>query len=242
MGRRLRGNVRGLVGAAVLLLAGCAGTSGPTEPHDPYESFNRSMFSFNKALDDALFAPLAHGYVAVTPPPAREAVFNFFDNLSYLTVVVNQFLQGKIERGFEDAGRFVINSTFGLAGLVDFASGIGIPRNDEDFAQTLAIWGVGAGPYLELPVFGPRTMRGVPGIPADMFTDVLTYAGGSGWDYAFIGLKFIDRRARLDSAIRLRDRSALDPYVFQREAYLQRRRNLIYDGNPPLDSLRNPTQ
>jgi phospholipid-binding lipoprotein MlaA len=239
MRRRFRGTVGGAAFAAVLVLAltGCASTGEDaiTEPHDPYEGFNRSMFAFNKALDDAVFNPVADGYVAITPEPARDAVFNFFDNLAYLTTVVNQLLQGKVERGFEDAGRFVINSTFGLAGLIDFAGGIGMPRHEEDFAQTLAVWGVGAGPYLELPILGPNTFRSLPGIPADAATDLLTWLGSSPLDYALTGLKMVDKRAGLDSAIELRDTSALDPYVFQREAYLQRRRSLIYDGNPPLE-------
>ena len=113
---------RGLTGLSMLLLVGCASTGVETEPHDPYESFNRSMYAFNKALDDAVLGPISEGYVAVTPAPARQAVFNVFDNLAYLTTMVNQFLQGKVERGFEDAGRFIINSTFGLAGIMDPAT------------------------------------------------------------------------------------------------------------------------
>lgn len=231
----VRGIVFGLAASAALFLSGCASTGGAgSEPHDPYESFNRSMFAFNKAVDDALFRPIADGYVAVTPEPAREAVFNFFDNLGYLTTMVNQLLQGKIERGMEDAGRFVINSTFGLGGLVDFASDIGIPRHEEDFDQTLAVWGFAPGPYLELPLLGPNTMRSLPGIPADAASDLLTWVN-SPLDLALGAVERVDQRARLSSAIELRDTSSLDPYVFQREAYLQRRRHLIYDGNPPLD-------
>ena len=225
----------GAAGAVLLALSGCASTDVATEPHDPYESFNRNMFAFNKALDENLFSPIADGYVAITPEPAREAVFNFFDNLGYLTTVVNQLLQGKIETGMADAGRFLINSTFGLGGLIDFASGIEMPRNQEDFDQTLAVWGVSPGPYLELPLLGPNTFRSLPGIPADAATDLLTWVS-SPLDYALGGVERVDQRARLDSAIKLRDKSSLDPYVFQREAYLQRRRHLIYDGNPPLDA------
>ena len=220
---------------ATLILSGCATTNpSPGEPHDPFESFNRNMFTFNKALDDAILAPLANGYAHITPDPARVAVYNFFDNLAYLTTAVNQLLQGKIERVFEDVGRFVINSTFGLGGLVDFASAIDMRRNEEDFGQTLAVWGLGSGPYLELPLIGPNTFRSLPGIAADAATDLLTWVG-SPVDYALSGVKRIDQRKRLDSAIKLRDESSLDAYVFQREAYLQRRRHLIYDGNPPLD-------
>lgn len=224
------------VGAIALVgLSGCASTDVvETEPHDPYESFNRDMFAVNKFLDDSFFSPLAQGYAHVTPDPAREAVYNFFQNLAYPTTIVNQFLQGKIERGFEDLGRFVINSTFGLAGLVDFASDIEMTRNDEDFAQTLAVWGLGSGPYLELPLLGPNTFRSLPGIPANAATDVLTWVG-SPTDYWLGGLKRVDQRKRLDSAIKLRDTKSLDPYIFQREAYLQRRNYLIHDGNPPLN-------
>lgn len=225
-----------LAGALVVALSGCATThSEPTEPHDPFEPFNRSMFALNTFVDKSFFAPLAHGYAHITPDPVREGVFNFFGNLSYLTTVANQLLQGKIERGFEDAGRFIVNSTFGLGGLVDFASGIGMPRNNEDFGQTLAVWGLGTGPYLELPFLGPNTFRSVPGIAADTGTDLLTWFG-SPLDYALTGVKRVDQRKRLDSAIALRDKSSLDPYIFQREAYLQRRRSLVYDGNPPLDN------
>ncbi len=200
MRRTLRGIAGGII-CATVLLSGCASTGdGVSETYDPYESFNRSMFSFNKTLDDAFFGPIADGYVAVTPEPAREAVYNVFDNLAYLTTMVNQFLQGKIERGFEDAGRFIINSTFGLGGLVDFATGIGIERNEEDFDQTLAVWGIGAGPYLELPLLGPNTFRSLPGIPADSVTDLVTWVA-SPLDYALSGVKRVDLRARLDSAI-----------------------------------------
>jgi ABC-type transporter lipoprotein component MlaA len=131
--------------------------------------------------------------------------------------------------------RLIINSTFGLGGLVDFAAAIGMPKHEEDFDQTLAVWGVESGPYLELPLLGPNTFRSVPGMAADTVTNPLTWLGSSPLDYAATALKTVDKRAQLDSAIKLRDKSALDPYVFQREAYLQRRRFQIYDGNPPLD-------
>ena len=232
--RSLRRSMAGIATAGALAIGGCASTAGPTEPHDPFEGFNRSMFAFNKALDDALFGPISDAYVAVTPEPAREGIFNFFDNLTYLTTAVNQLLQGKVERSFEDAGRFVINSTFGIGGLVDFASGIDIARNQEDFAQTLAVWGTPAGPYLELPVFGPSTVRGLPGRVVDSLMDPVTWVA-SPESYVLTGVDAVDQRARLDSAIRLRDTSSLDPYVFQREAFLQRRIHLIHDGNPPLD-------
>lgn len=236
----MTGNFRGAVFAiasiALIGLSGCATTDGlETEPHDPYESFNRSMFAFNKSLDRAILAPLAEGYATITPQPARDAISNAFANAAYLTTAVNQLLQGKIERSMEDAGRFVINSTFGLGGLVDFASAIGMPRHEEDFDQTLAVWGMAPGPYLELPLLGPNTVRGVPGIAADRVTDLMFWLGSSPLDYALTSLKIVDLRDQLSPAIKLRDKSSLDPYVFQREAFLQRRRYLVYDGNPPLE-------
>jgi len=235
MQRSLRGTAAAAVAACAIVLGGCASNGGVAgETYDPMEGMNRSVFSFNKALDDAILGPISEGYVAVTPEPAREAIFNFFDNLGYLTTALNQFLQGKFERGLEDTGRFVFNSTFGLAGLIDFASGVGYERRDEDFDQTLAVWGLGPGPYLELPLLGPNTVRGLPGLVADALTDIKTWFG-SPYDYAATGVNTVETRARLDGAIKLRDRSALDPYVFQREAFMQRRRHLIYDGNPPLD-------
>lgn len=226
----------GLVVLSVSVLSGCASTGSGVDPNDPYESFNRTMFAFNKGLDEAVLAPIASAYTSVTPAPARTAIYNVFDNLAYPTTIVNQFLQGKIEKGLEDAGRFLFNTTLGLGGLIDFSSGTGLQRHDEDFGQTLAVWGAPRGAYLELPLLGPTTFRDLPGIPADTATDILTWVGSDTWDYVMGGVKRVEQRARLDSAIKLRDKSSLDPYVFQREAYLQKRRHLIYDGNPPLDS------
>jgi phospholipid-binding lipoprotein MlaA len=235
MQRRMRTVFTGALAAVALNLAGCATPNQPGgETSDPFEGMNRTVFAFNKVVDRAVLGPASQAYVAVTPEPARQAIFNFLDNLAYLTTAINQFLQGKIERGFEDTGRFVFNSTFGIAGLIDFASGVGLERHDEDFDQTLAVWGVGPGPYLELPVLGPNTLRGIPGLVADTLTDIKTWFGDPyGW--IATGVDVVDTRARLDSAIRLRDRTALDPYVFQREAFMQRRRSLVFDGNPPLD-------
>jgi phospholipid-binding lipoprotein MlaA len=222
---------------AVALTAGCAGTAVMEgETHDPFEPFNRAMFDLNDALDKAFLGPISELYVIVTPSPVRRGVTNFFVNLAYPTTIINQFLQGKVERGMQDIGRFVFNSTFGLGGLIDFAGGIGIERHEEDFGQTLAVWGFPQGPYLELPIFGPRTTRHAPGMPADAVSNPLYHFPGTP-RAALGGTNLIDTRANLESAIRTRDETALDRYVFQREAYLQRRRSLIYDGDPPLEDL-----
>ncbi len=203
---------------------------------DPYEDWNRGFYAFNDALDKAILAPAADVYVTVTPAPARTGVGNFFDNLAYPVVIINDFLQGKIEQGFEDLGRFLINSTFGLGGLIDFSSGVGLERHEEDFGQTLAVWGFGPGFYTDLPMVGPKTASEAAAIPADIVTDVLFYVSSS---VAFpLGLlRLVNKRANLDSAIKFRDETALDPYVFQREAYLQHRAYLIHDGDPPRDDL-----
>lgn len=235
MRRTFRRTAAAALAACGIALGGCAGSGPPVadETYDPLEGMNRSVFGFNKALDENLLGPISDGYVAVTPEPARDAIYNFFDNLGYLTTAANQFLQGKFERGLEDTARFVFNSTFGLAGFIDFSSGVGFERRQEDFDQTLAVWGLPPGAYLELPLLGPNTVRGLPGIVADALTDIKTWFGDP-YGYIALGTSTVETRARLDSAIKLRDTSALDPYVFQREAFMQRRRHLIFDGNPPL--------
>lgn len=203
---------------------------------DPYEDWNRKFYAFNDALDKAILAPAAQVYVEVTPEPARIGVHNFFDNLAYPEVFINDFLQGKMEQGFDDVGRFIINSTFGLGGIIDFAGGLGFVRNEEDFGQTFAVWGFDAGAYFDLPFLGPNTTRDVSGIPPGTVTNVLFYAD-SFVSFPLGLLKIVDKRASLDPAIKIRDETALDPYVFQREAYIQHRRHLIYDGNAPRDDF-----
>ncbi|MDX1514941.1 MAG: VacJ family lipoprotein [Gammaproteobacteria bacterium] len=227
-----------VVFGAAGLLSACASAPAvdSTETPDPYEDWNRKFYAFNDALDKAILAPVAHAYIEITPAPMRTGVHNFFDNLSYPGVFINDFLQGKIEQGFEDIGRFIFNSTFGLGGLIDFAGGLGFSRNEEDFGQTLAVWGMESGFYLDLPFFGPNTARDTTSIPAGMVTDVLFYVE-SAITFPLGLLRIVDKRASLDSAIKVRDKTALDPYVFQREAYVQKRRFLIHDGNPPPDDL-----
>lgn len=235
--------VRGALGLSLFIcvfLSACATAPADKgiETPDPLESMNRAFFTFNDALDKAILGPVSRGYVKVTPEPARNGIRNFFDNLTYIEDIINDFLQAKIENGFEGIMRVVLNSTFGLGGLVDFSSKVDIGRSDEDFGQTLAVWGVGPGIYLELPFFGPSTLRDTTSIPAGMVTSPLFYAD---LDLAVSlsagAVDLVDTRARLESAIRLRDETALDRYVFQREAWLQRRRNQIFDGNPPPEDL-----
>lgn len=221
-----------------MVLSACAtapADRGVNTP-DPLEPMNRAFFAFNDTLDKAVLGPVSRAYAEVTPEPAQTGIRNFFDNLSYIETIVNDFLQGKIEDGMEDSLRVIINSTFGLGGLNDFAGDIGFPRRNEDYGQTLAVWGVGPGVYLELPLFGPSTLRDATTIPASTLSRPLFYAD-TVVSLSAGALDLVDTRARLESAIKLRDETALDPYIFQRDAWLQRRRNLIFDGNPPLEEL-----
>ena len=217
-------------------LSGCATGPEAAENGDQLEPFNRAMYGFNEELDRILIGPIAEGYVAITPDPARTAITNFFDNIWYPWTVINQWLQGKFERGFEDAGRFMVNTTFGLGGLIDIATPMGLEKHDEDLGQTLAVWGMPEGVYLVLPVLGPNSFRDAPDLAArrvvniaDAFPELL--------ENGLPVLNGINTRANLDSAIRVRERSALDPYVFTREAYRQRREFLIYDGDPPIEGF-----
>lgn len=222
----------------VITSAGCVSVPGEPDPNDPWEPFNRSMYDFNDGIDKDLIAPVADVYLKL-PGGGRTAIHNFFVNLSYPTTIVNQFLQGKFESGFEDTMRFIFNTTFGLLGFIDIAGPSGLERHDEDFGQTFAVWGIPQGNYLTLPVLGPQTVRSAVGWPLDFLTLPLNWIKTGGEFVALAGLNIVDTRARLAPAIRLRDETAFDPYIFTREAYLQQRLNLIYDGNPPVTELEN---
>ncbi len=222
----------------VVSSVGCVSIPGEPDPNDPWEPFNRSMYDFNDGIDKDIVAPLADAYLKL-PDGGRNAIHNFFVNLGYPTTVINQFLQGKFERGFEDTMRFIFNTTLGLLGFIDIAGPSGLERHDEDFGQTFAVWGIPQGNYLTLPVLGPQTVRSAVGWPLDFITLPLSWIDTGGEFVALAGLNIVDTRARLAPAIRLRDETAFDPYIFTREAYLQQRLNLIYDGNPPVKELEN---
>ena len=218
--------------AATLVVAGCA-TGPDRDPRDPLEDFNRAVYSFNDMLDRAFVTPLAEGYNAITPAPVNRGVTNFFNNLEDVRSALNNLLQFNIGRAFSDVGRVAVNSTIGILGLLDVASNMNLPRYDEDFGQTLGVWGFGSGPYLVLPFFGPRSVRDGVGVVVDWYTDPLILIDDSTVRWSLIGLDIVDIRADLLNASRVIDQAALDPYSFIRDAYLQRRQNLVYDGNPP---------
>lgn len=218
------------------LLAGCATTSTPrtADPRDPLESLNRASYAFNDSVDKALVRPVARGYKKVVPVWTQTGVSNFFSNARYPITLVNNLLQGKLKAAASDTGRFVLNTTFGLGGLLDPATLSGLARNDEDFGQTLGTWGVPPGPYLMLPILGPYSLRDGLGGLADDFAEPSHYIEDDSTRWGlWLGDRF-DRRVRLLEADAVLDRTG-DPYAFVRSAYLQRREYLVRDGNVPVD-------
>lgn len=214
------------------MLAGCASSGNPK---DPVEGFNRAMFAFNEGLDSVIVKPVATGYEAVLPSPIRTGVTNFFGNIDDLFIGVNNLLQGKVPEAFSDLGRVVINTTIGLLGVLDIASDAGLEKHDEDFGQTFGRWGVGNGAYVVIPVFGPRTVRDTVGLVLDVQADpVANHRPKGDRDIALV-LRLVNDRANLLAADKVVEEAALDKYSYVRDAYLQRRRNLIHDGNPPRE-------
>ncbi len=228
--------VPGILLLLSLLLAGCA-TEGYRDPRDPFETINRMTYQFNDLLDRGVMKPVARGYQWITPAPVNRGVTNFFSNLADVRSSVNNLLQGKPERAVSDAARVTYNTTFGLLGFIDVATPLGLEKYGEDFGQTLGHWGFGPGPYIVLPVLGPSDARDTVGLVGDWLLDPVRLVHRDRYRYGLIALRLIDKRADLLSASRIMDEAALDPYEFLRDAYLQKRRNDVYDGNPPLEPL-----
>jgi phospholipid-binding lipoprotein MlaA len=225
--------LKGLLFATLfgLMLSGCASTAN----NDPLEGFNRGVYKFNDVADKAVIKPVAGAYKAVLPSPVRSGVNNFFSNLNTFVSVINDLLQFKFDKAAEGAGRFVINSTFGIAGLVDVASMDGIEKRNEDFGQTLGHWGVGSGAYIVLPFLGPSSVRDTTGLVVDTLAfDPITYVDDPATRNVARTIKLIDKRAQYLPASDLLDEAALDPYAFMRDAYFQRRNSQIHDGNVPM--------
>jgi phospholipid-binding lipoprotein MlaA len=226
-------------------LAGCATSGG--NPADPLEKVNRAVFAFNDAADKVLITPVAKGYRAVLPGFLRTGIANFFSNLEDVWVSVNDVLQGKFQEGSEDFTRVIFNSTFGIGGIFDFASDVGLPKHSEDFGQTLGVWGVTSGPYVVLPLFGPSTFRDGFGLLVDGRADLVYRLVNDDVPLRNVlyATRAIGNRANLLDASSVLDQAALDRYAFVRDAWLQRRRNQVYDGNPPRekdDADDEPTQ
>lgn len=248
----------GLIAAALLLAAcGSVGTvPGETETQagaapppaaaravgndgsdDPLEGFNRAMYTFNDKLDTYVLKPVARGYRAALPDPVRTGVSNFFGNLHDPVIMLNNLLQGKAVNAISDFWRFVVNTTVGIYGLFDVATPLGLEKHHEDFGQTLGKWGAGEGFYVVWPFFGSSTLRDTAGDVVDWQLYPPNRAEEGSTRDKLYALEVVNRRALLlDASDILEQAGGKDPYAFVREAYRQRRKNLIYDGNPPTEA------
>lgn len=236
---RLRQCFLALCICAVTMLAACAGNI-PAAPkdqraeYDPWEPLNRRIHNFNQGFDKVTFKPLAKGYQAIMPGFAEKGVHNFSVNLLGPLFMINNLLQGKPGRAGKELGRFLINSTIGILGLFDVATDVGIESSPEFFGETFAVWGIPDGPYLVVPILGPRVLSSAFAIPLNFAADPTFYMDDSSEKWALYGIRTIDARMQLFEADELIE-DAYDPYLRIREAYLQNRRYRIYDGNPPED-------
>lgn len=219
-----------LVACAAALLGGCA-TSG--NPKDPIEGFNRAMYSVHEGIDTAVMKPVATGYDAVLPDPVQTGVSNFFANIGDIMVSVNNLLQGKPGEAISDAGRVLVNTTVGVLGIFDVASTMGMEKHDEDFGQTFGRWGAEPGAYVFIPMLGPRTARDTVGVAFDLWLDPMNQIDNVPTRNSLWALRAVNTRANLLPADKVIEEAALDKYAYIRDAYLQNRRNLVYDGNPP---------
>jgi len=216
-----------LAAAACALSAGCA---TPSNPQDPLEKFNRATFAFNDTVDRVALKPAATAYKKVLPGFVQTGVSNFFGNLSDAWSSANNLMQGKGADGATDFMRFALNSTFGIAGILDIASEAGLQKHNEDFGQTLGVWGVPSGPYLMLPLLGPSTIRDTAALPADLWADPWAYTTPVHVRNIGIGVRAVDQRASVLDASNLMEEAALDRYEFIRDGYLQRRQSRVFDG------------
>lgn len=218
-----------------LALVGCASTGGPANPKDPWEPYNRSMYKFNDAVDKAVLKPVAQGYGTAMPEFGKTMVTNFFSNLDDILVTINDVLQFKFSQAASDGTRVLFNSTFGLLGFFNVASGL--EKHNEDFGQTLGYWGVGPGPYVVLPFFGPRTVRDSFGLAVDSFASPVRLISSVPIRNELYVTRTVDTRTGLLDNEKVLDEAAMDRYSFIRDGYLQQRRSLIYDGNPPREKF-----
>jgi phospholipid-binding lipoprotein MlaA len=225
---------------ASALLSGCA-TGPAANPHDPIEPFNRGVYKFNDTVDRAVVRPAATVYRDVLPSPIRTGVSNFFYNLQDAWSVVNNTLQLKPEQAGNSLMRFGVNTVFGLGGVLDIASEMRIERSTEDFGQTLGRWGINTGPYLVLPLLGPSTLRDTLAMPIDTKGSPASHIDNVATRNSVTALNLLNQRSRLLQASEMLDQVALDPYTFTRDAFMQRRRNSVYDGNPPDEVDGAPT-
>ena len=220
-------------------LSACSTNPNAIDINDPWESWNRDVYGFNKGFDDVILKPLAKGYQEITPNPVDKGITNVFSNINDIGVTINDFLQFKMLQGGMDVSRFLINTTVGLAGIFDVASEINLPKHNEDFGQTLGVWGVPSGNYLVLPLIGESSPRETIGLIGDALFNPLTYVslfGGVAANAASAAASVVDAadtRSDLMSSEKIVDEASIDRYDFLKNAYLQRREFLVFDGNPP---------
>ena len=216
--------------AAAALVAGCATTGSKV---DPFEPVNRAMFDVHEVVAGNVVRPLAQGYVDVFPEPLRVGVANFYNNIDDFFSGVNGLLQGKLEKAGDDFGRVLVNTLFGLGGIFDPATDLGIERGNEDFGQTFAVWGLPVGPYLFVPLFGPSTVVDASGDLVRILWGPVGSISNVPVRNSLYGLGYVNLRAAALGASGIVDTAALDRYLFIRNSYLQRRRYLVHDGKPP---------
>ena len=233
----------GLAAVALLASSGCATTGSPpasadapaarTAPGDPWENWNRKVYAFNDAIDTAVIRPVATVYANLVPQPIRTGITNFYGNFADMWSAVNNLLQGKVADTAQDVARVSTNTLFGIGGLFDVATELGLDSQREDFGQTLGRWGVGPGPYVVWPFLGPSTLRDSAALPLDRTIGPALAFSDQSTQYSLTFLGLLNERANLLPTTQMLDDMALDKYVFIRDAYLQRRRSLVYDGNEP---------
>ncbi len=221
-----------MLGVSIVVIQGCATVTTP-DPRDPWESMNRTVMKVNHIVDEAVTKPIAKTYVFVVPQIFRSMVNNFFGNLGELGNATNNVLQGKPKVALTDSARFIVNTVFGFGGIADVATEMGLPRSNEDFGQTLGRWGVPPGPFVVLPVLGPSTVRDSFGRVVDQKLTPLSYYDNEPKRLGLTAVNLVDLRSNLFEFDKILENSAVDPYAFVRNGYLQRRTNLIYDGDPP---------
>jgi phospholipid-binding lipoprotein MlaA len=221
-----------IVSAALALqfLGGCASTGNP---RDPLEGVNRGIYKFNDTMDNVFVRPAAEAYRDLVPAAIRTGVSNFFSNIQDVLVALNNLLQGKLPDAINNVGRILVNTTLGVLGVIDVATDLGVEKQNEDFGQTLGRWGFGPGPYVVIPFLGPSSLRDAVGLVGDWKSDPLTYVDPTRTRNQLYGVYYVSRRSELLEASRILETAALDPYEFVRDGYLQRRRSLVHDGNPP---------
>ncbi len=221
-----------LCSTIILFLSACASTTSDGDVNDPLESINRPIYDFNEDVDRLILKPVATGYQKL-PSPIKTGTHNFFSNLDDVVVITNDLLQIKVDSFTSDTLRLSVNSVFGLFGLIDMGTPMGLPKNHESFADTLGYWGIGSGPYIVLPVFGPSSLRDAPSLLVDILVHPLYQVSPASTGWGLASIRAIDTRSELLKTTDIRDQLALDPYIFTRESYYQWRQNRVYDGEPP---------